>query len=192
MSETKPCEGCGGLIHLGHRRPAFFRQQRFCSARCYADARARTAAGHRLLPIPQTWTAERVAELSRLWSEGVSSAEVGRQLGLTKNAVVGKAHRMALPPRDNPVKHRREPEPYVAPIVEAPAPLAGACLYPMWGNNEKPDHTYCGEPRKPGRPYCSDHCEITHVPITTTRGKRMLSSIDKAAEYAAPPKEEAA
>ena len=40
-----------------------------------------------------TWSAARITELNRLWSEGLSTAEIGRRLAISKNAVVGKAHR---------------------------------------------------------------------------------------------------
>jgi len=40
-----------------------------------------------------TWTPDRVALLQKLWDEGKSTAEIGRQLGVTKNAVVGKARK---------------------------------------------------------------------------------------------------
>ena len=46
-----------------------------------------------------TWTAERVATVTRLWNEGLTTAEIGRQVGMSKNAVVGKAHRLQLAAR---------------------------------------------------------------------------------------------
>ena len=59
--------------------------------------------------------------LSRLWGEGHSTAEIGRRLGVSKNAVVGKAHRLALTPRPRAEmeavirelrarRHQREPK----------------------------------------------------------------------------------
>ena len=46
-----------------------------------------------------TWTPERVEQLTQLFEEGLPTAEIGRRLGLTKNAVIGKLHRIALAPR---------------------------------------------------------------------------------------------
>src|SRR5208283_3624058 len=46
-----------------------------------------------------TWTPERVEQLTQLFEEGLPTAEIGRRLGLTKNAVIGKLHRIALSPR---------------------------------------------------------------------------------------------
>ncbi|WP_135210388.1 GcrA family cell cycle regulator [Vitreimonas flagellata] len=43
------------------------------------------------------WTAERIATLGKLWSEGLSSGEIARALGgVTRNAVIGKVHRLGL------------------------------------------------------------------------------------------------
>lgn len=52
------------------------------------------------------WTEELIARLRDLWSQGLSTAEIGRQLSITKNAVVGKAHRLELPPRPSPIRNR--------------------------------------------------------------------------------------
>ncbi len=52
------------------------------------------------------WTDETIARLKALWQEGLSTAEIGRQIGITKNAVVGKAHRLGLPPRPSPIRRQ--------------------------------------------------------------------------------------
>jgi len=44
-----------------------------------------------------TWTEERVEILTSLWKEGLSAAEIARELGgVTRNAVIGKIHRLRL------------------------------------------------------------------------------------------------
>lgn len=50
------------------------------------------------------WAEETITRLRELWSEGHSTAEIGRRLGVSKNAVVGKAHRLDLPPRPSPIR----------------------------------------------------------------------------------------
>ena len=50
------------------------------------------------------WTDETIVRLRSLWDEGHSTAEIGRRLGVTKNAVVGKAHRLNLPARPSPIR----------------------------------------------------------------------------------------
>jgi GcrA cell cycle regulator len=51
-----------------------------------------------------TWNDERIAELKKLWDEGLSASAIGERLGISKNAVVGKAHRLKLPSRPSPIK----------------------------------------------------------------------------------------
>jgi GcrA cell cycle regulator len=50
------------------------------------------------------WTAEAIERLRALWAEGHSTAEIGRRMGISKNAVVGKAHRLSLPARPSPIR----------------------------------------------------------------------------------------
>lgn len=50
------------------------------------------------------WNDETILRLRSLWSEGHSTAEIGRRMGITKNAVVGKAHRLTLSPRPSPIR----------------------------------------------------------------------------------------
>ncbi|MGH7104390.1 MAG: GcrA family cell cycle regulator [Acetobacteraceae bacterium] len=50
------------------------------------------------------WTEELITQLRGLWDEGRSTAEIGRHIGMSKNAVVGKAHRLNLPPRPSPIR----------------------------------------------------------------------------------------
>jgi GcrA cell cycle regulator len=45
-----------------------------------------------------------IPQLRVLWAEGHSTAEIGRRLGVTKNAVISKAHRLHLPPRPSPIR----------------------------------------------------------------------------------------
>lgn len=56
------------------------------------------------------WTDELIARLKELWEQGLSTAEIGRQLSITKNAVVGKAHRLGLPPRPSPIRNKAAAE----------------------------------------------------------------------------------
>jgi GcrA cell cycle regulator len=52
------------------------------------------------------WSDAVVLNLRKLWAEGHSTAEIGRRLGVSKNAIVGKAHRLHLPSRPSPVRKR--------------------------------------------------------------------------------------
>jgi len=51
------------------------------------------------------WPAERIVALRALWAEGLSTAEIGTRLGVSKNTVIGKAHRLHLPARPSPIRH---------------------------------------------------------------------------------------
>lgn len=46
------------------------------------------------------WSDERVEKLKKLWSEGLSASQIAAQLGgVSRNAVIGKVHRLCLPGR---------------------------------------------------------------------------------------------
>lgn len=89
--------------------------------------------------LAMDWTDEVIERLRSLWAEGHSTAEIGRRLGVSKNAVVGKAHRLALPPRPSPIRRngaapgskRGVPRPVGATLPSlAPAHPAVAAVIP--------------------------------------------------------------
>lgn len=56
------------------------------------------------------WTDERVDLLKKLWQDGLSASQVARQLGgVTRNAVIGKVHRLGLSGRAEPSRPRQGP-----------------------------------------------------------------------------------
>jgi len=73
------------------------------------------------------WTEEAIGRLRTLWAEGHSTAEIGRRLGVSKNAVVGKAHRLDLPARPSPIRR----DGTGAPRRPAPRRIAGPTLPPL-------------------------------------------------------------
>jgi GcrA cell cycle regulator len=50
------------------------------------------------------WTDAAILDLRALWTDGHGTAEIGRRMDITKNAVIGKAHRLDLEPRESPIK----------------------------------------------------------------------------------------
>ena len=104
------------------------------------------------------WTPELVQNLARLWDEGHSTAEIGRRLGVSKNAVVGKAHRLALTPRPSPLK--RPPMRRPAPSVAATG--SGNCSWPT-GHPGDRDFGFCGKRTLAGKPYCAEHAAMAYV-----------------------------
>lgn len=77
-----------------------------------------------------SWTDDRVSLLRRLWGEGHTAAEIAKELGgVTRNAVIGKAHRLKLSNRVSPIQQNRKPanknvarKPSVSGEVVRPAP----------------------------------------------------------------------
>jgi len=112
--------------------------------------------------MDSVWTQERIESLGVLWVEGLSTAEIGRRLGVSKNAVVGKAHRLSLTPRPSPVKiipgQVRQKKP-VARLVE---PVGPTCSWPLGHPGEKGFH-FCGANPLAGKPYCSEHAAVAYV-----------------------------
>jgi len=73
------------------------------------------------------WSAEAIEQLRALWAEGPSTAEIGRRMGISKNAVVGKAHRLHLPARPSPIQREQIHALAAAPGTgEAPRPVAAS------------------------------------------------------------------
>jgi GcrA cell cycle regulator len=75
------------------------------------------------------WSDETIAKLRVLWTEGLSTAEIGRRMGISKNAVVGKAHRLLLTSRPSPI--RREADGSRAQRPPAPRRVTGPTLPSM-------------------------------------------------------------
>lgn len=77
------------------------------------------------------WSDEMIIRLRALWDEGVSTAEIGRRLGVSKNAAVGKAHRLDLPERPSPINFPSQPRaPKPVRVRAAPSLPTLACLVP--------------------------------------------------------------
>jgi GcrA cell cycle regulator len=74
------------------------------------------------------WAEETITRLRALWDEGLSTAEIGRRLGVSKNAVVGKAHRLDLPARPSPIRRDGSGG---SPRPRAPRRVAGPTLPPL-------------------------------------------------------------
>jgi GcrA cell cycle regulator len=130
--------------------------------------------------------------MKTLWAEGKSATEIGERLGVTKNAILGKIHRLGL--HRNAPKLPREPRPPRQRTRAATARTSAAkekntqpgpsdhgaaseperdrkekaiplfrvrpvtCRWPLWADDAKPDHTYCGKPAVAAWPgvYCAD------------------------------------
>lgn len=70
------------------------------------------------------WTDERVELLKKLWQDGLSASQIAKQLGgVTRNAVIGKVHRLGLSGRAAPSKPQRT-------VFKAPRPARPAAAAP--------------------------------------------------------------
>ena len=74
-----------------------------------------------------SWTEERIERLKKMWHDGSTASQIADELGgVSRNAVIGKAHRLGLEQRPSPVKPGEEKEakkPAAAPSTRATAAL---------------------------------------------------------------------
>lgn len=112
--------------------------------------------------MDSVWTEERISALSSLWAEGHSTAEIGRRLGITKNAVVGKAHRLSLTPRPSPLKSGPVSRPRVKAVPKFLGFAGPTCSWPHGHPGEKGFH-FCGQRALSGKPYCAEHAALAYV-----------------------------
>lgn len=107
-----------------------------------------------------SWTDERVETLKRMWAEGQSASAIAKELGgVTRNAVIGKVHRLGLSNRNDeaevkpapaPAAEKRpekkpaptKPEPAPQPAAAKPEPAAPA-------KEEAPQPAFTPAPRRP-------------------------------------------
>lgn len=138
------------------------------------------------------WTDERVGTLRSLFDQKHTADYIAKQLGgLTRNAVIGKLHRLGLRregrirkvrphvvERKAPFKVKsRVPLPPMArpkleDIVCAPVPLlelpfSGACKFEVSGLEKASEYRFCANATKGDCVYCPDHMAIAH---NRTRG----------------------
>lgn len=126
---------------------------------------------------PGPWTLERVQKLCEMWAAGYSALTIGRMIGMGKNAVIGKVHRLGLKKRPSPIVRRASPipvtkEPKIAATVVEMQPAAEPArvvrhLIPRpekrceWPNEFHPGDARFGFDCKAvpltGRSYCAAH-----------------------------------
>lgn len=150
-----------------------------------------------------SWTDEKIEDLKKLWAKGLSTAEIGRELGVSKNAVVGKSHRLGLKPRPSPISGK--PAETTAANGTAPAAAAPAktkavkpakpkasekigdiidlgpqmCRWPFNDPGDEDFH-FCGRQVAPSKPYCPEHCAVAYVTKSNSRDRSSSSSSSSA------------
>ena len=141
------------------------------------------------------WTEERVEQLKTLWTEGLSASQIARVMGgVTRNAVIGKVHRLGLAGRATstrserprismPRQHivRAAPEPEI--VEQEPLTLEDGshanvltvndrmCRWPIGDPADNAFH-FCGRKPKDGSPYCEAHARKAYQPQSARRDRR--------------------
>lgn len=72
-----------------------------------------------------SWTEERIERLKKMWHDGATASQIADELGgVSRNAVIGKAHRLGLEARPSPVKSGEEKDAPKKAAAKAAAPKA--------------------------------------------------------------------
>src|ERR1700690_3575043 len=147
-----------------------------------------------------SWTDERVDQLKALWREGLSASQIARVLGnVTRNAVIGKVHRLGLAGRAMPARterprlpsaprvslrqHHMLPPPVVEedPVILDDGSFATVltindrmCRWPIGDPAENEFH-FCGRKPKLGSPYCEAHARKAYQPPQLRRERHRLA-----------------
>lgn len=138
------------------------------------------------------WDDNNVTKLRELWDQGLPTAQIGKLLGFTKNAVVGKAHRIGLERRPSPIRRtaikpdRKKARSPVMPKLnfenkkDEPNSInentsfqpvvknlfnqstKRGCEWPV-GHPDESDFHFCNKDRFEDKPYCLDHCAVAYV-----------------------------
>lgn len=106
-----------------------------------------------------SWTDERIETLKIMWEKGLTASQIAETLGgVSRNAVIGKAHRLGLQSRPSPVKPN-EPDAKAAPAAAAPPPPPRPVAKPVVAEPVAPPPpapapvaAASAEPREPSAP----------------------------------------
>ena len=95
--------------------------------------------------------------LKQLWSERKSASEIAEILGqdISRNSVIGKAHRLGLSGRPSPIKKKTVQLPTLISMTER------MCKWPF-GDPKNPDFHFCGRPVEVAITYCPEHRSLAY------------------------------
>ena len=108
-----------------------------------------------------SWTDERVETLKKMWAEGQSASQIAKELGgVTRNAVIGKVHRLGLSNRVGPggVVEDEIEEVLVAPVAR-PEPIAARPVAP------EPPRPADPVPRPAEKPVVAPTAVVMPIPL---------------------------
>ena len=141
-----------------------------------------------------SWTHERIEHLKKLWEAGHTASNIATELGgITRNAVIGKAHRLGLSGRMKSkskvssvsiVRRKKMPANRNSKIIELTTSVSepmnpisfagikdGLCRWPL-GEPEDLGFKFCGRNSSDGMVYCDEHHSLAYQPLSQTRQKR--------------------
>lgn len=126
------------------------------------------------------WDDQSVELLRKYWAEGLSASQIGARIFMTRNAVIGKAHRIGLPLRGNAVANRNRSIAATSRrkrkvVTVAPPPVDGDVGRVAFADleahhcrfipRESSDPTpFCGHRTVPGLAYCAHHAQRCYAP----------------------------
>lgn len=105
-----------------------------------------------------SWTDERIGTLRKMWEGGATASEIATELGgVSRNAVIGKAHRLGLKARPSPVK-ANEKKKVAAPVKKpaAPTPAPSRAPEPAERSSAPVEAVERMAPRAPAQPVRGD------------------------------------
>lgn len=113
------------------------------------------------------WTEDRIEQLRRMWAEKLPASRIATNLGVSKNAVIGKAHRIGLADRLSPIPlsaavEAKRRDTRTRKRVAVGFTKAGACQWPF-GHPGENGFRFCGDQVVSGRPYCPQHAAKAYV-----------------------------
>jgi len=127
------------------------------------------------MTIKNIWDSPKLKELEDLWKQGHPISKIGEMLGVSRNSIAGKAHRMGLPKRTSPIlsskkeklsdQKNNENDNKNIPLK---IKLRGVqwsrtkCCWPE-GDPKQNDFKFCGQDIFPGRPYCDKHSLLAYT-----------------------------
>jgi GcrA cell cycle regulator len=103
------------------------------------------------------WTDTLQARLRELWEQGLTASQIAAELCITRNAVIGKAHRLGLSGRASPIQRTKPPKLTLVALKER------MCRWPI-GHPGEPGFHFCGGEARPNSPYCPEHHVRAYVP----------------------------
>lgn len=135
-----------------------------------------------------SWTDDRVDLLKKLWGEGKTAAEIAKELGgVTRNAVIGKAHRLKLSNRVSPIQQNKKPAAKTPPPMSQKKKVQAImdqdnnkprkalidlkkseCRWPI-GDPQDKNFGFCGDHALDGLPYCMEHSQVAYQAATRNR-----------------------